>query len=107
MKKISQELWIEKVGDQYTIGLTPVLQDDIGYISYVNIAKGPNIDRDDTLFNVEASKATIEVASPLSGKIVKINEAALDQPSLLNSPDSTDHWVAVLTDVDETEFDLL
>lgn len=107
MEKISQQLWIEKQGELYTIGMTPELQDDAGDITYVNIVLSATIQEEDTLFNVEASKAAIEVASPLAGRVVKINEAAIDNPALLNSADRLDNWVVVLTDVDEAQFNAL
>lgn len=107
MKKMTEQLWVLQEADQYIIGMTPCLQDEAGDISYVNIANIGEIEADDTLLNLEASKAAIEVPSPLSGKIVKINEAAIDNPALLNSEDANENWIAVLTDVDASEFDAL
>ncbi|WP_446455402.1 glycine cleavage system protein H [Tuanshanicoccus yangjingiae] len=104
MRKINQQLWLQKEETGYRIGMTPELQDDAGDISYVNIAPLGAIEVDETLFNVEASKAAIEIPSPLNGTIVAVNEAALDNPALLNSTNESDNWVALLTDVDETEF---
>lgn len=107
MKKMTEQLWVLQEAGQYIIGMTPCLQDEAGDISYVNIANIGEIEADDTLLNLEASKAAIEVPSPLSGKIVKINEAAIDNPALLNSEDANENWIAVLTDVDASEFDAL
>lgn len=107
MKKEIQQLWIEKNGEEYMIGLTAELQDDAGDISYVNIANKGNIERDETLFNVEASKAAIEIPSPLTGTIIKVNEKALDNPQLLNSTNELENWVVVMTDVNSSEFEAL
>ncbi|HFI0463012.1 TPA: glycine cleavage system protein H [Streptococcus suis] len=107
MKKIAQQLWIAQEGENYRIGMTPELQDDAGDISYVNIFDGDSIQVDETLLNLEASKAAIEIPSPLAGRVLEINQAAMDSPELLNSEDAKDHWIAVLTDVDPTAFDAL
>lgn len=107
MRKIVQQLWIEKREEEYIIGLTPELQDDAGDISYVNIASIGDIEVDDTLFNLEASKAAIEIPSPLTGRIIKINEQALDNPIILNDENPSRNWVAVLTDVDVALFEAL
>lgn len=107
MKKMTEQLWVLQEADQYIIGMTPYLQEEAGDVSYVNIANIGEIEADDTLLNLEASKAAIEVPSPLSGKIVKINEVAIDNPALLNSEDANENWIAVLTDVDASEFDAL
>lgn len=107
MKKMTEQLWFLQEADQYIIGMTSRLQEEAGDVSYVNIANLGDIEADDTLLNLEASKAAIEVSSPLSGKIIKINEAAIDNPALLNSEEANDNWIAVLTDVDASEFDAL
>ncbi|MDT2767255.1 glycine cleavage system protein H [Globicatella sulfidifaciens] len=107
MKKMTEQLWVLQEADQYIIGMTSRLQEEAGDVSYVNIANLGDIEADDTLLNLEASKAAIEVPSPLSGKIIKINEAAIDNPALLNSEEANDNWIAVLTDVDASEFDAL
>lgn len=107
MKKMTEQLWVLQEADQYIIGMTSRLQEEAGDVSYVNIANLGDIEADDTLLNLEASKAAIEVPSPLSGKIIKINEAAIDNPALLNSEEANDNWIAVLTDVDASDFDAL
>lgn len=76
-----------------TIGLTPELQDEAGDISYANIASLGNIDVDDTIINVEASKAAIEIPSPIQGQVIERNGEAEDTPSLLNSSDTANNWV--------------
>lgn len=106
MKK-AQCLWIKPEGNQYRIGMTPELQEDAGDISYANIFSGQRIEADETLLNIEASKAAIEIVSPLTGTLVAINQAAIDNPALLNSTDPAEHWIALLADVDPAEYDSL
>jgi len=53
---------------------------------------------------LEAEKAVSEFSSPLSGKVVAINEAADQEPSAL---DEENAWIAVLADVEPTEFENL
>ena len=99
MKKEIEQLWFKEEDGVVTIGLTPQWQEDAGDVCYVHIAKEGDIQQEDTLFHVEASKATIEVPSPVSGKIVAVNQAAIDNPSLLNSDKDQDNWIAKLVDV--------
>lgn len=94
---MEQNLWIEEVNQIVTMGLTPELQDEAGDIAYVNIVEvGRDIEEDDSLFNVEASKAAIEIPSPLAGRVIEVNQKALDNPSLLNSTDRSENWVVKL-----------
>ncbi|MDO4432323.1 MAG: glycine cleavage system protein H [Aerococcaceae bacterium] len=90
------ELWIEERDGLKIIGVTKEFQCDAGDISYVQIAPLGTIKVDDTLLNVEASKAAIEVPAPLSGEIVERNEAAESEPSLLDSADPSHNWIVKL-----------
>lgn len=104
LNKTANQLWIKKEDDLYVIGLSAELQEETGDISYANIAELGEIEVDDTLLNVEASKAAIEVASPLKGRIVARNEAAEKDPALLNASEAGSSWLVKLADVDATAF---
>lgn len=107
MAKIVDKLWIEKEQEVYTIGVTEAFQEDAGDIAYVNIAPLGAIEQEDTLFNIEASKATIEVPSPISGTIIEINERLLQDPSLLDETSREVNWVAKITTPDASFWDTL
>lgn len=107
MKKLSNQLWIEKNGDIYTIGMTDNLQFDAGDITYASIASLGSIDKDDTLLNIEASKAAIEVPAPFSGEIIERNEEAENNPTLLGSKEKAEHWIVKMNQVDPADWDAL
>ena len=107
MKKRGNFLFIEKNEDVYTISMTPELQDDIGTVGFVEYMNEETLNVDDTIANIEASKTVIDMASPLAGKIVGRNEAAISEPTLLNSAKTEENWVVKLTDVDEEAFNKL
>lgn len=96
MEVLNENLWIKEENGVVTIGLTPQLQDEAGDITYANIASLGSIEIDDTLINVEASKAAIEVPAPIQGKVIERNELAEETPSLLNSPDAFNNWIVKL-----------
>ncbi|WP_373894804.1 glycine cleavage system protein H [Virgibacillus natechei] len=109
MKKRGEYLFIEKNGDDYTLSMTPELQDDIGTVGFVEYtaADTDTLEAGDTILNLEASKTVLELASPLAGKIVKRNEALISEPALLNSAKAEDNWMITLTGVDEEAFNQL
>ncbi|MBP2079155.1 glycine cleavage system protein H [Oceanobacillus polygoni] len=107
MKKRGNFLFIEKNDDVYTLSMTPELQDDIGTVGFVEYMHGDTLNVDDSILNIEASKTVIDVASPLAGKIVERNEAAINEPILLSSAKTEENWVVKLTDVDEEAFNQL
>jgi glycine cleavage system H lipoate-binding protein len=107
MIKRGDFLFVEKNNDTYTLRMTPELQDDIGTVGFVEYIDEDTLEKGDAILNLEASKTVLELASPLAGKIVEKNEAAITEPSLLNSAKSEENWVVKLTEVDEELFNQL
>lgn len=107
MKKVANYLWVEKNGEEYTLIMTPELQDDIGTVGFVEFTKAEEVAKNDSLLELEASKTVLDLASPLAGTVVAVNEKATDEPTLLNSAKADESWVVKLTGVDEAEFNAL
>lgn len=107
MRKVANYLWVEKNGEEYTLIMTPELQDDIGTVGFVEFTKAEEIEKNDSLLELEASKTVLDLASPLAGKVVAVNDKATNEPTLLNSAKPEESWVVKLTGVDEAEFNAL
>jgi len=107
MKKRENFLFIEKKDDIYIISMTPELQDDIGTVGFIEYINEDTLQADEPILNLEASKTVLEITSPLAGKIVERNEAAVSEPTLLNSAKTEENWLVKLTDVDEEAFNKL
>ncbi len=107
MKFTENGFYIEKTNDQYKIGLSDKGQDEFGEVGFVNLATEEIVTTDTVLVSIEASKAVSSVPSPLAGKVVSYNETLEDNPEYLNSTDLDKNWIAVLTDVNEADFDKL
>lgn len=102
--KIIDNLWVLKTSEGYKIGLTNAAQEDLGNITFATMPKvGQSLKKGDSLIEVEAEKAVSEFSSPLSGTVAVINEAAEQDPSVLDDADQTKAWIAILTDVEEAE----
>lgn len=104
MRKIGNYLWVERQGDIYTISMTPELQDDVGTVAFIEYNFEQQLNKGDFILFLEASKTVIELKTPIAGTVYEKNEAAIDQPSLLNSSDPSEHWIMKLTNVDEDQF---
>ncbi|WP_016998955.1 glycine cleavage system protein H [Mammaliicoccus lentus] len=107
MKKLANYLWVEKVNNQYVFRMTPELQDDIGTVGYVEFMGPDDINVDDEIVSIEASKTVLDVQSPLAGTIVERNEKAEDEPTILNSEKPEENWLVKLENVDEAAFNAL
>lgn len=107
MKKLANYLWVEKVNNQYVFRMTPELQDDIGTVGYVEFMGPDDINVDDEIVSIEASKTVLDVQSPLAGTIAERNTKAEDEPTILNSEKPKENWLVKLENVDEAAFNAL
>jgi glycine cleavage system H protein len=86
--------WVEVEGNIATIGVSDffqVLNGDIASVSLYGI--GANIVQDDTLGDIETMKISIEIISPVSGKIIGQNSKLADAAELVNSDPYGDGWL--------------
>ena len=104
MTKRANYLFIDKQDNEYIVSMTPELQDDIGTVGYVDFSDEESVKKDDSLASIEASKTVMEILSPLNGTVSARNEAAVSEPSLLNSAKQEENWLVKLTDVDKEAF---
>ncbi|MBS4761784.1 glycine cleavage system protein H [Carnobacteriaceae bacterium zg-ZUI252] len=108
MKYSENGFWVEPINDDlYRIGLSDKGQDDLGDVAFFEFLASENVTTEDSLFSVEASKATTDLASPLNGRVVEWHHALEKQPELLNSTDKENTWVAILSHVERSEYDAL
>ncbi len=98
MKKLRELFMGYEKRDTYTLSMTPV-KDDVGRSAMWNLPRKPSRAGDSA--SLEASKTVLDIFSPLSGRIVEVNSAAQDQPTLLNSANPAESWLVRLTDVEE------
>jgi glycine cleavage system H protein len=101
--------WIRVDGDQATIGITDYAQDQLGDIVYVELPwdAGAAVAYEGKFGDIESVKATSELFSPISGEVVKANEALKDKPELINDKPYDDGWMLVVKMTNPAELDSL
>lgn len=96
MKYSKEHEWVRIEGDRAYIGITDHAQQSLGEIVYVELPEiGANLEAGDVLGVVESVKAASDVYTPVSGKIVEINEELSDNPEKINE-DPYGSWIAVM-----------
>jgi glycine cleavage system H protein len=91
------DCWAFVRGDTALIGISDYLQTHAGDIMYVGHPDvGKEIAQFDEAGDFESSKAILQVISPVSGSVVRINEALKDRPELLNEDPYRKGWIAEL-----------
>ncbi|WP_326716689.1 glycine cleavage system protein H [Vagococcus jeotgali] len=82
-------LWFKTDKEVITVGLTAQAQDDLGSITFAMLPKVDQLIKlGEPVIELEAEKAVVEYESPVEGKVVRVNEEALNNPKLLDEPDA-------------------
>ncbi len=99
--------WVKVEGNLATIGITDYAQHSLGDIVFVELPEiGDAIGKEETFGVVESVKAASDIYLPVSGTVVKINEALVDEPELLNT-DAFENWMICVEMDDPAELDAL
>src|SRR5205085_12084248 len=109
LKYTESDEWVRVDGDQATIGITDYAQDQLGDIVYIELAwdASQNVSHEGKFGDIESVKATSELFSPISGEVVKVNEALKDQPELINDSPYDEGWMLVVKVTKPEELDSL
>ncbi len=96
--------WVEVIGDEAMVGVSEYAANELGEITYVEL---PEDDDDfiigDKLGEVESAKASSDIYAPISGTVIMVNDALIDEPSLINESPEDKGWICRLTNIDTTE----
>ena len=98
--------WAKLDGDTATIGITDYAQESLGDIVYVELPKvGREIEQFFNVGVIESVKAVSDLFTPLSGKVVEINEALDGDPAAVNREPYGAGWLfkLKLSDVEEAK----
>lgn len=96
--------WVRVEGKRATIGITDYAQQQLGDIVYVDLPEvDTEIDADSELSEIESTKATSPVVSPVTGVVVEVNEDLADTPELINEDPYGNGWLIVVELGDPTE----
>lgn len=108
LKYHKEHEWIRVEGQEATLGITNFAQDALGDVVFIQMPKiGASVSADQEISEVESTKATSSVYTPVSGTIAKINEELNDHPELLNKDPYGQGWIAVITLSNPNEVDTL
>lgn len=106
-RKYSKEHeWALVEGDIATIGITAFAQDQLGDIVYVDLPRiGARIQQFEKFGEIESVKAVSDLYSPISGEVIEVNRALLDQPELVNQGPYAEGWIAKVRLANPAELD--
>jgi glycine cleavage system H protein len=89
--------WVKIEGNKGTIGITDHAQHSLGDITFIEMpAKDAAFSQFDKIATVESVKAVSDVYSPMSGKVIEINEKLNSNPELVNQEPYGRGWICVV-----------
>ena len=106
IKYHKEHTWVKVSGKKGTIGITDYAQDALGDIVYIDLPEmDATVDANSEMSEIESTKATSSVISPVGGRIVKVNEELAESPEIINEDPYGKGWIAVVEIENSSEID--
>jgi len=100
----SEHEWIRQENQTAVIGITHFAQDALGDVVYLDLPKvGAEIRSGQEIGEVESTKTTSAIYTPVSGKITAVNDELKDKPELVNQDPYGRGWIAKVLMTDASE----
>ncbi len=97
--------WTSVSGDIVTVGITDYAQGELGDIVFVEL---PEIGIETTVAQpfgvIEAVKTVSDLYAPVSGKVVEVNNALVNEPDLINKDPYGEGWIIKIQVENKEEF---
>lgn len=90
-----------------TVGITDFAQETLGDLVFIQLPEvGSDVAANQQVATVESVKTASDVFAPMSGKVIAINEAAVDAPEKINE-DAYAAWLFKIQPSNPAEYDAL
>ena len=94
LKYSREHEWVRVEQNVVRLGITFHAQDQLGDVVYLELpSKGDKIDKDEPFGVVESTKAVSDIYAPITGAVVEVNEALLEEPAPINTAPYEDGWL--------------
>ena len=106
LKYHKEHTWVRVSGKKATIGITDYAQDALGDIVYIDLPEtDTTIEANSELAEIESTKATSSVISPVSGTVIEVNDDLSESPEVINEEPYGKGWIAIIEIDDASEVD--
>ena len=101
-----EHTWVRVSGKKGTIGITDYAQDALGDIVYIDLPEVDTaVEANTEVSEIESTKSTSSVISPVSGRILEVNEELSETPEIINEDPYERGWIAVIELENPSEVD--
>jgi glycine cleavage system H protein len=100
--------WARVDGKQAIIGISNFAQDALGDIVFIELPKvGAVVVAGQQIGEIESTKTTSTIYTPVSGTVMKVNTDLKDHPEMVNSDPYRKGWMAIIELSNPTEVESL
>ena len=100
--------WVKAEGGVYVVGVSAHAAEQLGDVVFVELPEiGKTFAKGDEMAVVESVKAASDVDAPISGEVVAVNQAIVDDPSQVNADPQGAAWFVKISASKPAEFDAL
>ena len=86
--------WVALDGDVATVGITDYAAEKLGDVVFVELPDaGSAVTANTVVGEIESTKSVGELYAPLTGTVVEVNQAVVDDPSLVNADAFGEGWL--------------
>jgi glycine cleavage system H protein len=86
--------WAQVDENIVTIGVTEFAQEQLGEVVYVELPEeGQKVNQGESFGVVESVKAASDLYAPVSGTVIEVNSALLEDPGSLNDDPMNNGWL--------------
>jgi glycine cleavage system H protein len=104
LKYSKDHTWVSVDGEEGTVGITDYAQESLGDIVYVDVPEEDDeVEAGEEVAEVESTKATSSVISPVSGAVIEVNDDIEDSPDTINEDPYGDGWIVKIKLSDTSE----
>jgi glycine cleavage system H protein len=108
LKYAKSHEWVRVSGNVATIGITDHAQHELTDVVFVELPDvGRKIKAGDACAVVESVKTASDIYSPVSGEIIEVNKAVVQDPALVNNEPYTNGWFYKIKLTDPAELNAL
>ena len=109
LKYNEEHSWLKLEGDKLgRVGATHYAQEQLKEVVFVELPEvGAGVSYMEPFGVIESVKATNDLYSPVSGEVVEVNNALVDEPGLVNEDPYGKGWMLVVRMTNTIELDTL
>jgi glycine cleavage system H protein len=94
--------WVRESGGEIAVGITAFAVEQLGDVTLVNldVKVGDEVGAGKPFGTIESVKTLSDLYAPVAGKVVRINDALVSQPELVNEDCYGKAWMIAIVPTD-------